>query len=523
MPYDDPLCLSSISNEHQTMRKRANLFRSSSDSDDSDPEESIEAVHPDEEQPMFLFRKKNGDERPLGFSNLVHRLLDPLKQGKVWWVQCVTIFIAASFTYSYNNVGENKANVQIAIMTVITLVGASPFCSTHLASAAIGAFVGGQNIIGSTGLLESNTEVRPTNYLWLLLLSLVVGCCFVLISRLRILDGYAGRLGTTTFVGMNLVMIMVYGPAGVVDWDRYYYGLTRVIHLAEEDSKLPLASAWTWTEEAELAIGYCLAVLWLGLIGGATRIRHHEYIQQWHRKNKMEQESRQPPKPLNNVLIPVIWALLSMLVVNATQYKHANGLYNGFAVGSYVAMASLQNIPSVAKFASVSLLAAVWGLALTPFFVSFAGKSGFTSMLGHVTHVCLDAVQERLKIYQRNQQEREERRQQEREQQGQRQQSVEEPPLQNNPESESPPSSPRPQPSGRKYIKRKETLYTKQQRRQQQRLKHHQGQQQQQQTTQTPPLEHEQASPKLHHRAWSALPTTSDGIWQHPFGEPTSV
>jgi hypothetical protein len=509
------------------MRKRTTLFRSSYESDDSDPEESIEAVHPDQEQPMFLFRKENDDERPLTFStfsNLVHSLIDPLKQGKVWWVQCITIFVAASLTYSFNNAGENKANVQIAIMTVITLVGASPFCSTHLTSAAIGAFVGGQNIIGSTGLLESNTKLRPINYLWLLLLSLVVGCSFVLISRLRILDGYAGRLGTATFIGMNLVMILVYGPAGVVDWDRYYYGLTRVIHLAEEDSSLPLASAWTWTEEAELGIGYCLAVLGLAVIGGATRIRHHEYIQQWSRKNKKEQESRQPPKPLNNVLIPVIWALLCMLVVNATQYKHATGLYNGFAVGSYVAMASLQKIPSVPKFASVSLLAALWGLALTPFFISFAGKSGFTSMLGHATHAWLEAGLERLKFYQRNQQEQEERRQQ-----GQRQQSVEEPPLQNNPEFESPPSSPQPQPSGKKCVKPEETFTTKRQRRQQQRLIHQQRQiqqqQEQEQTTQTtPPLKkyEEQASPKLHHRAWSALPTTNDGIWQHPLEEPTS-
>jgi hypothetical protein len=42
------------------------------------------------------------------------------------------------------------------------------------------------------------------------------------------------------------------------------------------------------------------------------------------------------------------------------------------------------------KFATVSLVAALWGLILMPFFVGFAGKSGFTSMLGHVPHTALE-------------------------------------------------------------------------------------------------------------------------------------
>ena len=50
------------------------------------------------------------------------------------------------------------------------------------------------------------------------------------------------------------------------------------------------------------------------------------------------------------------------------------GAFTGFAVGSYVAMASLQKISSILKFAFVSLLAAGWGLTLTPFFVGFAGS-----------------------------------------------------------------------------------------------------------------------------------------------------
>jgi len=56
------------------------------------------------------------------------------------WAQCLTIAFSALATYSYHNIGAT-ANVQVSIMTVITLVGASPFCRTHLTTAAIGTFV----------------------------------------------------------------------------------------------------------------------------------------------------------------------------------------------------------------------------------------------------------------------------------------------------------------------------------------------------------------------------------------------
>mmetsp|Transcript_11886 Transcript_11886/g.20646 ORF Transcript_11886/g.20646 Transcript_11886/m.20646 type:complete len:186 (+) Transcript_11886:601-1158(+) len=178
---------------------------------------------------------------------------------------------------------------------------------------------------------------------------------------------------------MNLVMVTIYGPASIVDWDRYYYGFVHIIHFGEEDSSLDLASAWKWTEEAEVAIGYVLSVLWLGVVGGGTRILHNKYVQkqleQQQERNTEDdedtfeeepssarkQQQKQRPvvlQPLNNVLVPVVWSLFFMLIINATQYNHAPGLYNGFAVGAYVAMASLQKIPTVSKFVYVSLLAA---------------------------------------------------------------------------------------------------------------------------------------------------------------------
>jgi hypothetical protein len=427
------------------MRQRKNFHYGPDgalDSDEeSDPEDFIQAAHPGEEEDGVVSKlttlsaatdtnanaNENDSIDSTGSTNnancrrFIFRHLEIFTAGKLWYVQCMTIAIFAFLTYSYNNINvgvdintmttpATSTNVQIAIMTVLTLVGASPFCSTHLITAAIGTFVGGQNIIGSHGLdtyTSGANEIHYTNYLWLLLLSAVVGLiwCFIITNpRLNILDGYAGRLGSTTFIGMNVTMLLFFGPLNVVDWNRYYYGLVHIVHVGEEDSAantttslvLLSSNAWTWIEETELAVGYVLAVIWLGVVSGTTRIFHQRYVQHWHRINK--EPTQTPPVPLNNVLIPVLWCLLSILIVNSTGYIHSPGLYNGFAVGAYIGMASLQKISTIAKFVTVSMVAACWGLTLTPFFIGFAGKSGFTSMCGHVTHIGIEILLERIQI-----------------------------------------------------------------------------------------------------------------------------
>mmetsp|Transcript_25 Transcript_25/g.33 ORF Transcript_25/g.33 Transcript_25/m.33 type:complete len:574 (-) Transcript_25:52-1773(-) len=563
------------------LRRRTSGLVDDDDSDSSnsaDLEENIQAAHPDDDDDD---NSKGGGiiKLPLQFNGGVnhhnhhhvdgfYKILGHLAQGKLWWAKCFSIFVAATLTYTYKNAapgGANnaKTNVQIAIMTVITLVAASPLPSTQIIPAAIGAFVGGQNIIGSTGpsLFENNTQIHPINYAWLLLLSIVVGLCFMVFVDKKILDGYAGRLGTTTFLGMNIVMVSIYGPLGVVDWDRYYYGFNHMIHMAEEDSALDWAAqAWSWSEEAELAIGYVWAVIWLGWISGVTRILHQEYIQKWHDGDtRKEGESlannpstpastsaSPPPVPLNNVTVPVLWSLLSMLVVNATEYKHASGLYNGFAVGAYVGMASLQKISSISRFVVVSLLASLWGLVLTPLFVGFAGKSGFTAMLGHATYVMMDTAMERLRVGYRStgqQQQQifegaleEEEAEEENTSSQQQLQRLERQESQtedgdkdsDNDDDDDKEDDPlmvlKPNLSvKRKYIKPREPFLTKQQRRQQQRMKHLQ---QRQERTETMMNHHEASSnntaPKLHHRAWSTA-APGDVPWQHPMGDPADA
>lgn len=142
--------------------------------------------------------------------------------------------------------------------------------------------------------------------------------------------------------------------------------------------------AKAWFEEAEMAIGYVMAVIFLGVAGGGTRIMHNNYLKKLEETNG-ELSTKQLPPPLNNILISVLWALLSMLLAIVSGYENAAVLFNGFAVGSYVAMASLQRLPSIAHFAVVSILAAGWGLALTPFFVGFPGSKWFCHLVSYFT------------------------------------------------------------------------------------------------------------------------------------------
>mmetsp|Transcript_9685 Transcript_9685/g.23699 ORF Transcript_9685/g.23699 Transcript_9685/m.23699 type:complete len:556 (+) Transcript_9685:151-1818(+) len=524
----------------------ASLSRHSNSDDDSnsslsDHEDSILPAHPDEEAGARDFIEATS--RGSVWDRRRRMFMDDLKTNQTKWAQCVTIATAALATYSFHNIGTS-ANVQVAIMIVITLVGATPFCKSHLTTTAIGTFVGGHNIIGATKGLAAAPEVGDqilTSYLWLLVLSLGVGsvwCWFVTHPRIQLLDGYAGRLGTTTFIGMNLVMVFLLGPLGVVSWNRYYYGFVDIVHVAEEDSvAISLASVWSWTEEFELAIGYILAVLWLGIISGATRLKHHQNLLEWDNKHRGEEDPGEAPTPLNNVLVPVLWTLASILAINATGYKHAAGLYNGFAVGAYVGMASLQKIPSITKFATISLVAGLWGLALTPFFVGFAGKSGFTSMMGHITHVGIEKYlwekfRNRLHWKQRLQDQREvkeeeekklrqeeeeqekirwERQQEEEKQRLLQEQQIREAEERQNAFKSSEPYHPPNKPSRKKEL----VFTTKQQRRQQQRLR------QQQQKQQEVPFDKIQGrgdanAVPLRHRAWVAAPADGDGVWEHP-------
>ena len=121
-----------------------------------------------------------------------------------------------------------------------------------------------------------------------------------------------------------------------------------------------------------------------------------------------------------------------------------------------------------------------------PCFLTILKESGFTSMLGHVTYNILDLIvrrvrSARLKSIQEEQQ-----------------QALESSSLTREiVREEAPPS-----PHQHHHKPKQEAFYTKQQRRQQKKLKHIHD-------------EEENDPPKLHHRAWSAMPVEGDSEWKY--------
>ena len=282
------------------------------------------------------------------------------------WTEILAMHASAAFAYSHHNVG--LADVQVAIMTVIPLAGcvaphlaASPSHQRRIVIASsMGAFVGGQSVIGSSRGGDDHDHddgdyhaVRAGNYPWLLLLSATTGCVWRFVidgPNVALLSGYAGRMGFATFVGMNAVMVTAYGPAGVVDWDRYYGGFVAVEpddaggirHVGEAEdapsSHTPPSSShsssstssrwrasWDWAEDEEAgyqAASYVLGAVWLGVVAGGTRVLHER-----RRLSRIDGDGDAasssspssshppPPKPppLDNVVVPAVFALSSML------------------------------------------------------------------------------------------------------------------------------------------------------------------------------------------------------------------
>lgn len=138
-------------------------------------------------------------------------------------------------------------------------------------------------------------------------------------------------------------------------------------------------------------------------------------------------------------------------------------------------------------------------------------------MMGHITHEFLEKLLNHLHVLRKQKQQELERIQQAQQQlelQQQRRQSLssstesdnneqqKEEVVQDDKDEE---ESPQEHWAHMDQKPKKEKFITKYQRRQQQRLKH----------LQQPQSPSQEEAPKLHHRAWVALPTDGDGVWQH--------
>ena len=80
------------------------------------------------------------------------------------------------------------------------------------------------------------------------------------------------------------------------------------------------------------------------------------------------------------------------MVKNIYHGRYTAQIDAGLAVGSFVAMASEQYLPTVFDFGGAGFLAGLWILFLDPFFLDFGGKKGFTSFCGFATYMVLSRL-----------------------------------------------------------------------------------------------------------------------------------
>jgi hypothetical protein len=152
------------------------------------------------------------------------------------------------------------------------------------------------------------------------------------VASFNILLGFSGRLGTTTFLAMNITMLVFLAPSGAVPWSQYG----------------DVQATWEERLTEEKSIVYVVSAVFLASLGGAFRL--HAKL------------------PVNPVLVPCTLALFFMMIVNGTEYENRSTLYNGFAVGAYVAMTSEARLPSIAAFFNSGNLRWFVGLGSISFF-----------------------------------------------------------------------------------------------------------------------------------------------------------
>lgn len=289
-------------------------------------------THNNETIPVLIEVPDGTDEPETGIMHYIRKTFDE----DHWGIQVIATVASCFLTYAIINRGP-KLNWQIAAMVMITLAGAT--FPQLITAVACGVFAG-----------QTFPETVPS-YPWLTLLAAATAVSYQVAQRYKLLVGYCGRLGTTTFLAMNFTALVGLGPSGAMPWSQY-----------------GSASA-LWNANPQLleqALVSVIACIFSSSFSGYFRL---------------------VGLPKNPVLVPCAFALLCMLVVSVTEYNFAIDVCNGLAVGAYVAMASTTRLPSTKAFAFVGVIAGLWIILLGPFFIGFGGRSGFTAFCGYLTYV----------------------------------------------------------------------------------------------------------------------------------------
>ncbi len=71
-----------------------------------------------------------------------------------------------------------------------------------------------------------------------------------------------------------------------------------------------------------------------------------------------------------------------MFILEPATSSQLKQISNGLAVGSFVSMASTQNLPTILDFMAAGFVGGLFLLLLDPFFSGFGGRDGFSSFCG---------------------------------------------------------------------------------------------------------------------------------------------
>ena len=306
-------------------------------------------------------KKKKSSSLPLLMHQAMKRLQTQVSNGSPI-TQMIATFVSVILTHVIMNYAYPQVDLQLMTMVLVVLCGAT---LPHLiTSVACGVYAGS---------VSNNTLPFPA----VLLLAFITSIAWQFISYQKIMLGYSGRLGATAFFSMNVSAILTYVMVDTSKFSQYYYSGGNI-------------NSYYTTDRSSLdIIMECLITILSTtfLAMSASWFRLHSSI------------------PVNPVLIPSAWALGCMLLVgcglsllsngddddgvNTVHHRYNIMIQNGFAVGSYVAMAAESRLPSVYNFGVVGGIASMYILLFNPLFRGFGGKSGFTAMIAYLTYLTI--------------------------------------------------------------------------------------------------------------------------------------
>ncbi|CAK0788144.1 unnamed protein product [Prorocentrum cordatum] len=264
-----------------------------------------------------------------------------------WTMQCIALWASAFLTHSYAYQGP-KVGGNLAQATVVCLCGLA--MPEYAAPCAVGAY---------TGIVS---ELLAPEMSWFAFLCLVTCIVWRLVSHFKIFVGLGGRLGFTAFCSCHFVQIAVLMPLGVVE-NSDHNMLVKIIFFGRQE---------TWSYEYcrwdvhLISLGFCVL--------GAVNSRFLRQL-----GNALE----------NPVVGATSGSLLCFVIFSVSSWSSADVAMNGYAVGSFVGMASFEMFPSSLSFALGGLLAGGFIPLLEPLYTGWSGKQGFCALMGCSTFLVM--------------------------------------------------------------------------------------------------------------------------------------